>query len=59
MTHDIVCEHCEGKFRVTYDDQMTDETLNYCVFCGEYIAGHSDGPLDIRGFVEDDDGVDL
>jgi len=60
MTQDIVCEHCEGKFRVIYDDQVIEESLEYCVFCGGYIAEHSNDPPNLMGFVDDDDdGVDL
>ena len=55
MTHTITCEQCESEFKIVYDDQVIEETPDYCVFCGEYTTEHRDDPPSLRGFADDDD----
>lgn len=55
MNHHIVCEHCELEFKVLYDEQLIEETPDYCTFCGGYVAENRDAPPSLRGFADDDD----
>ena len=62
MTEKLVtaeCENCDSSFELAYAEEMvSDETPNFCPFCGERIEDIQEEYIDEDELDEDDDKWD-